>query len=154
MRRTCWLVLALLLTIAGSTRRAAAETDYEAVAAAPMAAEVARATFATGIANREPSGVFTSLKNDVEQAFHFTELRGMAGRTITHRWEWNDQVMAEIPFEVKGQRWRVFSSKNLDPNWLGEWSVFVVDESGRILSTARFWYMRAEPDHAPASPEE
>ena len=154
MRRTCWLALAVLLAIAGSTHRADAETDYETIAAAPMAASVARAQFATGIANREPSGVFTSLKNDVERVFHFTDLRGMAGRTITHRWEWNDQVMAEVHFEVRGQRWRVFSSKNLEPSWLGEWSVFVVDESGRILSTERFWYLRAEPDSGPASPRE
>jgi len=52
--------------------------------------------------------------------------------------------MAEIPFEVKGQRWRVWSSKNLQPGWLGEWTVSVVRSNGEVVASENFTY-QAKP---------
>lgn len=101
---------------------------------------VERAMFATAVENHEPVDRIAILPETEEQVFFFTDLRGLQGRTVTHRWEYQGKVMAEVPFEVKGPRWRVFSLKSLDPGQLGKWTAIVVDESGWPLRAAIFQY--------------
>jgi hypothetical protein len=107
---------------------------------AETAGHVARSGFATTIDNREPADNISALANDNHKIYYFTEIKGMSGHTVKHRWEWNGQVMAEVPFTINGDRWRVFSSKNLDPSWIGEWKASVVDENGNTLSVNTFSY--------------
>jgi hypothetical protein len=133
---------------------APAEAVEEAAVAAPTG-EVSRSAFTSEIADREPVDQITALDNDVTRVFFFSELVGLDGQTVVHRWEHNGEMLAEVPFEVGGPRWRVFSSKNLDPLWLGEWSVRVVDGAGNELSLDSFTYSKAEPGpvtSAPAAP--
>jgi hypothetical protein len=125
----------------------------------PPSGSVARSSFTSAVANREPTDELSELGNDRGRVLFFTELRGFAGQTVLHRWEWNGQVMAEIPFSIGGQRWRVYSVKALQPGWLGEWKVSVVDEAGNVVSTDEFQYKqasgdaRAQPGSALASSE-
>jgi hypothetical protein len=122
--------------------------------ATPMPAPtgmVARATFTSLIVEREPTDTVASLPNDQNVVYYFTELQGMEGLTIFHRWQFGGEVMADVPFTVAGPRWRVYSSKALVPGWLGEWTVTVVDEHGNELRTDRFTYVKAE-ELAPAPP--
>ena len=101
---------------------------------------VARASFTTDVVHREPVDSVVALGSDHRHVFYFSELRGMQGRTVTHRWEHDDQVVAEIPFAVGGPRWRAHSRKNLGTSPRGEWRVSVVDESGEVLRTDRLEY--------------
>ena len=96
--------------------------------------EVARATFATGIVDREPVDTVEKLPADRQKIYFFTELRGMAGQTATHRWEHDGKVQAEVKFDVRGPRWRVWSSKNLPPDATGEWKVSVINGNGEVIS--------------------
>ena len=96
--------------------------------------EVVRAAFTTSIVDREPQGTISQLTTDHTKVYYFTELANMTGRRIIHRWEYKGKVMAEIPFEVRGPRWRVDSVKTLLPAWTGEWTASNVDEDGRILA--------------------
>jgi len=112
---------------------------------------VARAIFATEIQDREPVDQVGQLTNDNSVVYFFTELRGLEGQTITHRWEQGGEVRAEVNFNVGGNRWRVWSSKNLQPGWLGEWKVSVVDAGGNVLSQESFAYVPATAEEsAPA----
>ena len=81
----------------------------------------------------------------------FSEIREAPGETITHRWEWGGKLMAEVSFDVGGSRWRVHSRKRLDPNWLGEWTVTVLDSAGRVLSSDSFTYTDAGAEAVPAT---
>ena len=125
---------------------------------APAMGEVARAVFSHDIQDREPAGdAVTQLTNDENRIYYFTELKGLEGQTVTHRWEYNGQVMAEVPFQIGGDRWRVYSSKTLDPVWLGQWKASVVDQSGATLSVNTFTYEAApkapeQQEQAPAAP--
>ena len=132
-----------------------AEVDSEGLAEADVVAtpngRVARSTLTTAVIDREPQDTIETLTNDNVQILYFTEVRGATGDTITHRWEWNGTVVAEVPFAVQGPRWRIHSSKNLDPSWLGEWTVTAVDSSGRVLSQEQFTFSEAlAPPAAPA----
>lgn len=101
---------------------------------------VARSAFTSAIVEREPLDHLLSLSDDQTQVYYFTELHGLDGQTVVHRWEYEGQVMAEVPIAVRGPRWRVWSSKRLLQEWLGEWSVTVVDGAGRELARDSFTY--------------
>ena len=113
---------------------------------------VARSVFTTAIDNREPVDRVGQLSNDNAAINFFTEIRGMEGHAITHRWEKDGEVKAEVTFNVGGNRWRVWSSKNLDPSWLGNWQVSVVDEGGNLLAQESFAYIPAEEDVTKVAP--
>lgn len=106
-------------------------------------AEVARAVITTAVVDREPVSDLTSIPASDNSAVFFTELRDMDGTTITHLWKYNGEVMAEVKFNVGGSRWRVWSSKNLMPEWYGEWIVDVVDDAGNVLVEKNFIYEAA-----------
>ena len=104
---------------------------------------VARSAFTSAIEEKEPVDQITELSNDKSKILFFTEIRGMEGHTITHRWEQGGEVRAEVSFNVGANRWRVWSSKNLQNTWLGEWIVSVIDEGGNTLTQERFNYIEA-----------
>lgn len=101
---------------------------------------VARATITSDVQNREPVDSLSTVTADDSKVFYFTEIQDMDGHTVTHRWEYNGQVMAEIDFEIGGPRWRVYSSKTMTPYWVGDWKVSVVDEEGNPLGVNTFSY--------------
>jgi Protein of unknown function (DUF2914) len=112
---------------------------------------VARAQFTSAIQDREPTDKVSNLLNDKDRIYFFSEIKDAPNQKITHRWEHNGKVMSETSFDVGSSRWRVFSSKNLDPSWTGEWKVSVVDEAGSTLGASTFTY-EAAPAAAPAQP--
>jgi hypothetical protein len=105
---------------------------------------VARAIFTSAIVDREPVDNLTTVSGDTNRVFFFSDLRGLAGQIVTHRWEYDGKVMAEVTFKVgNGARWRVYSSKNLLPEWTGQWTVVVSNESGQPLESSMFEYSAA-----------
>lgn len=122
-----------------------AEAPAEANAPVPPSGIVARSSFTTSVADREPQDEVAELANDHGRVLFFTELRGLQDQTVIHRWTWKGQVMAEIPFQIGGPRWRVYSVKSLDPAWLGQWTVDVVDGSGHVVGSDSFVYRQSSP---------
>ena len=101
---------------------------------------VERAVLTTAITNREPADELVTVGTGLSEIYYFTELKHLAGRTVTHRWAYTGMIVAEVSFEVGGPRWRVFSRNALYPDQQGEWTVTVVDESGWTLHETRFDY--------------
>jgi hypothetical protein len=137
MKRLASIVLGLALALPAFAQEAAAP------ATTPTSEKVSRAVFTTAVTNREPADQITTLKNDVQQVYFFTELTGLDGQTVTHKWEHAGEVKASVTFDVKAPRWRVWSSKKFDPSWTGEWTVSVVDGSGVTLAQAKLTYEKA-----------
>ncbi len=116
---------------------------------------VARSAFTTAIADREPVDTLQTIEANDQKIYFFTELLEMQGQTATHRWEYNGEVMAEVAFEVKGPRWRVWSSKNMQPGWVGEWKVSVLNSANEVISESMLTVTaatatEATPPSAPA----
>jgi len=106
-----------------------------------FAGTVTRALFTIGIDDREPVIMVDSISADSYNSISFfTELNGMSGETVTHQWTFDDQVMFEKSFEVGGDRWRVWTSKTLLPDWTGTWTVKVLNEDGSVLERKTFEY--------------
>jgi len=105
------------------------------------AGEVSRAVFTTGIENREPVSTIESVDSSTLRSISFfTELQDMSGQTVTHQWTHQDKVMFEKTFEVKTDRWRVWTSKTLIPAWSGTWTVNVLDNEHTLLASKSFEY--------------
>lgn len=100
--------------------------------------EITRAQFTTAIVDREPTDDVVMFTNDKDKIYFFTELVGFNGQTIKHRWEYEGKKMAEVEFNVEGQRWRVHSSKNIKPEWIGIWNVTVLDQDNNPLKISSF----------------
>ena len=112
----------------------------------PSSGYVARAQFTTEVVDREPSNRVLILANDVREVFFFTDLRGLEGQTVHHRWEFDGKVVSNVEFKVEGPRWRVYSRKDLDPFALGKWTVVVTDENGWPIKAAIFKYIDPAQD--------
>jgi hypothetical protein len=104
---------------------------------------VARALFTSEVQNREPTDTITSLSNDKNKIYFYSELTGLGGQTVIHRWEYQGKTMGEVKFNVGGPRWRVWSSKTLLPQWTGEWRVSIIDGSGNKVGEGTFNYTEA-----------
>ena len=76
-----------------------------------FAGEVSRAIFTIGVDNREPVIKVDSIDSGAYNSISFfTELNELEGHNVTHQWTYNGEVMFEKTFEVKGARWRVWTS--------------------------------------------
>ena len=106
-----------------------------------LAGEVSRAVFTTAIEDNEPVLIVESIaSSDHTTISFFTELNDLSGHNVTHQWTHNDKVMFEKTFEVKGARWRVWTSKTLIPSWTGTWTVNVLDDDRSVLASKSFEY--------------
>jgi hypothetical protein len=114
-------------------------------------ASVARAQFTTGIEAREPINrvesvfsingrVYSLDGRPLDRLYYFTEITGMGGETVIHRWEYEGITMEETSFEIGDDRYRVYSSKDLPPNAKGDWRVVVTDAQGNVIKTDSFLY--------------
>ena len=136
----------------------AAAPDQKETAAAEQAGfsrgSVVRSIFTTEVKDREPVDKLNGAKSDVDHIYFFTELRDMSGQTAVHRWEHNGKVSAEIKFDVRGPRWRVWSSKTFAPNAVGEWKVSVLNGAGEVIAEDVMNYTGAAAEQSPAAAEQ
>lgn len=131
------LLVALWLAPPAIAQEAQEAAPAETLAEQPPSA---LAQFTTAVENREPIDQVTFVSNDVRKILFFSDLRGLAGRTVTHRWIYDGEVRAEVDFEVRGPRWRVWSSKELLEDWLGDWTVEIVTDDGEVIAAETFTY--------------
>jgi hypothetical protein len=99
---------------------------------------VERGVFTTAVVDREPVDQVVEVGPEQNRITYFTELRDLTGHNITHQWIYDDNIMFEKTFSVGGPRWRVWSSKNLLPEWKGTWVVKTLDDDRSLLMTQSF----------------
>jgi hypothetical protein len=109
---------------------------------APVAAQeqgvTVEAVVARDVVDREPVDAGTVFTADVERLFCWMRVQGAeAGTVIEHVWKFAGYEWA-VPLEVGGTHWRTFSNKVIMPEWTGEWTVEIRDESGNVLETVTF----------------
>lgn len=117
------------------------------VSAASAEGEVARAVFSSDVIDREPidniGGTVKVDYNGIQKVYFFTDLRDMDGSKVIHRWLLDGEVMADVPFDIGGDRWRVWSSKRLLPGFEGTWTAQVVKD-GKVIASRSFKYIDEE----------
>ena len=105
---------------------------------------ISEAVFALDVEDRVPFNIIEEADNSLGKIYFFTNIRNLTGEYITHRWIYGDKVMADVRFEIRGPRWRVWSSKNLWHTWIGEWRVQVLLDDASVLFEKTFNYKQQQ----------
>ena len=98
---------------------------------------VRRAVICTGIMNHEPTDSMTNVPANTSKVFFFTEIAGMEGKTITHRWMKDGSKVADIRISVPSNRYRCHSSRSVSGK-TGDWTTQVLDGNGKKLREVSF----------------
>lgn len=112
-----------------------------AVPAALWAAslQVQDVAIGTGVYDRVPTGISSYFDSSVGKLYAFTRVTGAEGDTrVYHKWYYGDVLVADVPLTVRSGNWRTWSTKNVQPEWTGDWRLVVVSENGSILETIKF----------------
>ncbi|MBD3367625.1 MAG: DUF2914 domain-containing protein [Candidatus Eisenbacteria bacterium] len=102
---------------------------------------VLRAYVCKGIEESEPAEAgrsFLSPDDGLLRLCCFSEIAATATDTVLHVWYWGDREMARVPLEVRGPRWRTWSSKRIIEAWRGDWRVDITDRGGDVLERLDF----------------
>lgn len=101
--------------------------------------KVERIVVSTAVEERRPVGESDTFPDSVGTLFCYTEIRGMGdSTTVSHVWYHGEIRRADVQLNVRGYRWRTWSTKVIQEDWTGEWRVDVVSADGKILKSKRF----------------
>lgn len=114
--------------------------DWGRLLAQPDAAEVALAQVTTTIRKRYPADEVKTLGDSHQPISFFTEIRGMPGKDVTHRWYHGDVVVYHTTFRIRADRWRVWSTQKLPEHMAGEWMLVAVDGGNHVLAVRELMY--------------
>jgi hypothetical protein len=135
-------VLAFATTVFSQTD--STRTPTPATTASTTAGGCKRGQFCSGVAEREPADDLSTLAAPADKVFFFTELVGMAGKTVTHKWSHDGTAMGDVAISVGADRWRCYSTKTLAAGMTGTWTVTVVDDAGTTLVEKSITYTAAQ----------
>jgi len=101
--------------------------------------QVQDVAISTGVYDRVPTGISTYFDSSVGKLYAFTRIVGAEGDTrVYHKWYHGDVLVADVPLTVRSGDWRTWSTKNVQPDWTGDWRLVVVSEDGSVLSSIKF----------------
>ncbi len=101
---------------------------------------VLEAVACRSIAERSPVEPGTTFKSDIGRIYVYTRITNDGGSdtTISHNWFFNGTKLATVTLPVKGENWRTFSSKSVQPTQKGDWKVDVVHSNGDVITSVPF----------------
>lgn len=101
--------------------------------------QVAAGQITTAIEKQMPVDRIESYPADYGKLYCFTRVVGADQNTkVTHVWYYQENEMARVDLAVKSADWRTYSSKRFLPQWVGQWHVRVLDESGQEIASIPF----------------
>ncbi|SDL49331.1 Protein of unknown function [Geoalkalibacter ferrihydriticus] len=101
--------------------------------------EIAEGVVTTGIVERVPVDAVESYSTTVGRLYFFTRIVGAVEETaVSHVWFYEDEEVARVTLPVRSSNWRTWSSKNVLPDWTGNWRVEVIDAKGYVLHEVTF----------------
>jgi len=117
--------------------KASVKTDFE-----PLHLNILRARLAKGMQDKEPYGdvelPFLVNSEQSKGLFYFTEINNMKGNTVFHEWLKNDKSIYKRKIKIRGNRWRISTSKLFNNHHVGEWQVRTLDQQGRVFNKINF----------------
>jgi hypothetical protein len=97
------------------------------------------------LTNETPSAKARSLGEQIDaaavpQLALYSEVKGLNGQNIEHRWYYEGKLMTRIKLPVKLDYWRTYSRKEFDAGQKGEWRVEILDPQQNLLFSHHFHY--------------
>lgn len=119
---------------------APADTAVATAGAVASGKNVKRAQFTTNVVMNEPENDVDTLTTQADEVYFFTEIVGLEGSSIEHRWIYDGEVVATVPISIKGPRWRVYSTKKMSADHIGTWTVAVYGPNDIKIAEDSFVY--------------
>ncbi|MEI4548149.1 DUF2914 domain-containing protein [Pseudoalteromonas spongiae] len=101
---------------------------------------VTRALLSRDIKAREPIDIIgerIARASFTKKLYFFTEVNGLKGKVVRHKWYFQDQLQADVELSIFAERYRTYSSKNIAALQLGEWRVELIAD-GKTLASKQF----------------
>ena len=101
---------------------------------------VTRALLSRDIKAREPVDIIgerIARASFTKKLYFFTEVNGLKGKVVRHKWYFQDQLQADVELSIFAERYRTYSSKNIAVLQLGEWRVELIAD-GKTLASKQF----------------
>lgn len=108
---------------------------------------VKRFQLAEAIANKEPVGELSDIRFNPDGSttiWVFSEVMDMRGGRLNYVWLHEGKEIARVRVRVGSNRWRSYSSKNLNQAMTGSWRVELRDGEDRLLAAAEFRFGSSE----------
>lgn len=104
--------------------------------------DVQRFIIAPRVINNEPIGTISDIKFDknIAAIFAFTEVTDLKDTSLYYYWSLNGEAVTRVRVDVGGKSWRTYSSKIIQPQMRGEWTVEMKNKKGDTLAISRFTY--------------
>jgi len=103
---------------------------------------VPRAKLVKGVSDLEPYGEvdlpIIINNSEAQGVFYFTDIIKMKGSIVFHEWLKQEKSIYKRKFIIRGNRWRVSTSKLFDINSSGDWQVKLITQSGEVLNKIKF----------------
>jgi hypothetical protein len=125
MRFNMWFIAALALLVASVGLTAAGDL------------QVPHDGLGTAVEKRVLKGEAESFPAGTTVFYWTRVLGGKPGDRIRHRWTFDGKSIS-IGLAIGGSHWRTYSSKRLDPDQLGEWTVEALDAEDKVLASKKF----------------
>ncbi len=103
--------------------------------------QISNAVLTDQIIDRKPGTVFgESVPKYIRELKFYTQIEHANQQTLSHRWRFENQVLATIPLEIKSDDYRTWSSKKMSSAWQGTWHIEVLDSNQEVIYRKSFIY--------------
>lgn len=103
---------------------------------------IARAQLTSHLKDKLPTDRLASVVDlrgrSLIKVYFYTELKGLKGRRVYHRWYHDGKGVARVAIRPYRDDMNASSSKYISARMTGRWRVVVVDDKGRSLADAAF----------------
>lgn len=100
-----------------------------------------QAQLTTAIKDRQPvDSISDSVSRYQREVTFYSDIQNATGQTLSHRWRFNDQALATIPFKISSDRYRTWSTKKMSNAWIGQWHIEIIDNQQNVLYRHSFKY--------------
>ena len=110
--------------------------------ATELNSHISRAQLAQGVNKLEPYGnIELPLLVDTIKAYsvtYFTEVNNMQGDIVFHEWLQEGNSVYKRKINIRGNRWRISTSKLFPYNSTGQWQVRIITQQGDVLNKVDF----------------
>ena len=118
------------------------EHQSPAVSSSNLSPYINRAQLARGVNKLEPFGdIELPILGDNSKAYpvtYFTEVINMQGDTVFHEWLQDGNSVFKRKINIRGNRWRISTSKLFPYNSTGQWQVRIITSKGDVLNKIYF----------------
>lgn len=119
-----------------------AQAERDIIQSIDLNPYIARAQLAQGVTKLEPYGnIELPILVDSSKAYgvtYFTEVINMQGAAIYHEWLKEGHSVYKRKINIRGNRWRISTSKLFPYNSIGRWQVRTITQQGDILHKIDF----------------